>query len=195
MNKSCLIEKVFVGLSFAFVFIACDSEYTPKRKGYNRLDLPNHEYQALADTLPYYFEYSKHAKLLSDTSYISNKDWVEIYYPSLLANIHITYVSLKKTDLKELIEDAYFLTSKHQIKASAINDNILVTPSGKTVSIAELEGDVPSQFQFYTTDSVKHFFRGALYFNTKVQNDSLAPAIEYVKLDIMNLINTLEWRE
>jgi len=195
MNRSNLVEKAFLCLSVVFIFFACDTEYTPKRKGYNRLDLPSHEYQAVPDTLPYYFEYSKHALLLKDTSYISDRYWVEIYYPSLLANIHITYVSLEDADLKELIEDAYFLTSKHQIKATAINDNILVTPSGKTVSIAELEGDVPSQFQFYTTDSVKHFFRGALYFNTKVQNDSLGPAIEYVKVDIMNLLNTLDWRE
>jgi hypothetical protein len=27
-----------------------------------------------------------------------------------------------------------------------------------------------------------------------VQNDSLAPAIEYVKKDIMHMLNTLEWR-
>lgn len=195
MSKKNWIEKVGAFLCVAMMLVACDTEYTPKRKAYNRLDLPDHTYQGLPDTLPYYFEYSKHALLLKDTSYISNKDWVEIYYPSLLANIHITYKSLHEVALKSLIEDAYFLTSKHQIKASSIEDIIMVTPSGKTVSIAELEGDVPSQFQFYTTDSVNHFFRGALYFNTKVQNDSLAPAIEFVKQDIMNLLNTLEWRE
>jgi gliding motility-associated lipoprotein GldD len=61
--------------------------------------------------------------------------------------------------------------------------------------IAELEGDVPSQFQFTVTDSAKNFLRGALYFNTKVANDSLAPAIEYMKMDMMHLINTLEWRK
>ena len=38
------------------------------------------------------------------------------------------------------------------------------TPSGMRVSVFELQGEVPSQFQFYTTDSTKHFFRGALYF-------------------------------
>jgi gliding motility-associated lipoprotein GldD len=195
MTKRRILGKVVMIICVLLLICACDTEYTPKRKGYNRLDLPTHEYQGLPDTLPYYFEYSKHAQLLRDTSYISDKNWIEIYYPKLLANIHITYVSLDDTDLKELIEDAYFLTSKHQIKATAISDNILITRSGKTVSIAELEGDVPSQFQFYTTDSVRHFFRGALYFNTKVQNDSLAPAIEYVKLDVMNLLNTLNWRE
>ena len=195
MSKRSRIVKLGFCVGYILLFFACDSEYTPKRKGYNRLDLPSHTYQSLTDTLPYYFEYSKHAQVLKDTSYISEKDWVEIYYPSLLATIHITYKSLQDTDLKSLLEDAYFLTSKHQIKASSIEDIIMVTPSGKTVSIAELEGDVPSQFQFYTTDSVNHFFRGALYFNTKVQNDSLAPAIEFVKEDVMRLLNTLEWRD
>jgi gliding motility-associated lipoprotein GldD len=58
-----------------------------------------------------------------------------------------------------------------------------------------LEGEVPSQFQFTMTDSTRNFLRGALYFDTKVQNDSLQPAIEYVKKDMMRMINTLEWKD
>jgi gliding motility-associated lipoprotein GldD len=188
----------YVFILFAILLIfGCSSDFAPKPKGYNRLDLPERAYQNLPDTLPYLFEYSKAAKLLKDTSSISDKNWVEVYYPELLANIHITYIDLEKDQqkLKELLNDSYFLTSKHQIKAYAINDVIMTTNSGKTVSIAELEGDVPSQFQFICTDSVDHFMRGALYFNTKVQNDSLAPAIEYVKTDIIQLLNTLDWKK
>jgi gliding motility-associated lipoprotein GldD len=118
-----------------------------------------------------------------------------IYYPTIKSNIHITYKQLSGNEnlLREFMDDAYTLTAKHQIKAYAINEVITVTPSGKTAVIAELEGEVPSQFQFTMTDSTKHFLRGALYFNTKVQNDSLAPAIEYMKRDMMHIINTLEW--
>lgn len=189
-------SKFFLGLVIVVLCTSCTQQYTPKPMGYNRFDLPTAEYQSLPDSLPYYFEYSKHAKLLPDTSWISDKAWVEIYYPELLANIHITYIPLEndRKKLRELLNDSYFLTSKHQVKASAINDIILKTETGKTVSIAELEGDVPSQFQFLCTDSVYHFFRGALYFNTQVQNDSLAPSIEYVKKDIIHLLNTLEWK-
>lgn len=191
---SRLSKAYFLILTIVIVW-GCSTDYVPKPKGYNRLDLPVHSYQQLPDTLPYSFEYSKHAKLLRDTSQISDKYWVEIFYPDLLADIHITYIDLNGNEkkLKELFEDSYFLTSKHQVKASAIDDVILTTPRGKTVSIAELSGDVPSQFQFICTDSVRNFMRGALYFNTKVQNDSLAPAIEYVKKDIIQLLNTLEW--
>jgi gliding motility-associated lipoprotein GldD len=177
------------------ILTGCDREYLPKPLGYNRLELPEPAYRSLPDTLPYSFEYSKHATLLSDTSAIRERYWIEIYYPQIKSNIHITYKPLRGSEklLKEFMDDAYTLTAKHQIKAYAINEVITVTPSGKTAVIAELEGEVPSQFQFTMTDSTKNFLRGALYFNTKVQNDSLAPAIEYMKRDMMHIINTLEW--
>jgi gliding motility-associated lipoprotein GldD len=178
-----------------FVFLAaCEADYLPKPRGYNRFDLPNHEYISLADSFPYQFEYSKHAKLLRDTSWMSERYWVQIYYPKYKANIHLTYKTVNTPDsLKEYLADAYFLTAKHQIKAYAIDESITKTPSGKTVVYAELEGEVPSQFQFFSTDSTKNFLRGALYFNTKVNNDSLRPAIEYVKIDVLHMMNSLKW--
>lgn len=177
---------------------SCGADFYPKPRGYNRLELPERQgYISLPDSLPYSFEYSKVAELLEDTSWISDEYWIEIYYPELKANVHITYNPLNNDEalLREYMEDAYFLTSKHQIKAYAIDDIIMVSPHGKTFSIAELDGQVPSQFQFVCTDSVKHFIRGALYFNTKVNNDSLRPAIEYVKVDVVHMLNTLQWRD
>ncbi len=180
----------------ATAFQGCQRSYQPKPKGYNRLILPGHDYVLSPDTLPYRFEYSAHAKLLRDTSWIREKHWVEIYYPTLHATIHVTYKTINHSDklLREYLQDAYVLTAKHQIKAYAIDETIVRTPGGKTAVIAELEGEVPSQFQFTLTDSTMNFLRGAVYFNVKVQNDSLQPAIEYLKRDAMQLINTLEWR-
>src|SRR5260221_7713573 len=188
---NCLLLTAYCLLVFS-----CSPDYQPKPKGYNRLLLPKEEYRSLPDTLPYQFEYSKSAKLLKDTSWISERHWVEIYYPELKATIHITYKKLqgKEALLKELLNDAYNLTAKQQIKASAIDELIIKTPSGKTAVVAEIAGEVPSQFQFTMTDSSKNFLRGALYFNTRVQNDSLAPAIEFMKKETMHLINTLQWK-
>jgi gliding motility-associated lipoprotein GldD len=177
--------------------IGCSKDYQPKPKGYNRLILPTEEYKPLPDTLPYKFEYSIHAKLLKDSSWIRENNWVEIYYPTLKSTIHITFkrINNKEQLLKEFYNTAYKLTAKHQIKAYAIDEGIVKTPSGKTAFIAEIEGEVPSQFQFTMTDSTKNFLRGALYFNVKVQNDSLKPAIEFMKKDVMHIINTLEWNQ
>jgi gliding motility-associated lipoprotein GldD len=190
-----LFFSVVLLASLAIILTACQQDYTPKPLGYNRLNLPDPSYRILPDSLPYTFEYSDHATLLDDTSAISERFWIEIYYPELKANVHITYKPIRNEKmLKEFLDDSYTLTAKHQIKAYAINEVISTTSRGKTAVIAELEGDVPSQFQFTLTDSSQNFLRGALYFNTKVANDSLAPAIEYMKKDIMHMINTLEWK-
>lgn len=179
-----------------FALVCCKKNYLPKPVGYNRLTLPEPQYQPLPDSFPYYFEYSRHARLLPDTTGFSERYWLEIYYPALRSTIHITYKEIKNSEqlLREFLKDAYTLTSKHQIKAHAIDETILQTPSGKTAVIAEIEGEVPSQMQFTLTDSVRNFVRGALYFNTKVHNDSLQPAIAYMKNEIMHLINTFEWK-
>lgn len=191
-KQAANILFVLLGLLF---LSGCEKSYLPKPIGYNRLELPEAEYVRLPDSLPYTFEISKHAKLLDDTSAINERFWIEIYYPLLKSNVHITYKKIANQKLlKEFLDDAYTLTAKHQIKASGINEIITKTGKGETAVIAELEGEVPSQFQFTITDSTKNFLRGALYFNTKVHNDSLAPAIEYMKKDIMHMINTFEWR-
>src|SRR4051812_39772856 len=175
---------------------SCSKDYTPKPKGYNRLALPDTAYRPLPDSLPYQFQYSRYARLMKDTSWIRERHWVEINYPTLKANIHITYKKLLNNEqlLKEFLNDAYVLTAKHQIKANAINETIVTTKGKKVAVIAEIEGEVPSQFQFTMTDSTKNFLRGALYFNTQVSNDSLKPAIDYMKKEMMHIVNTLEWK-
>jgi len=171
-------------------------DFTPKPKGYNRIDLPPHAYQQLAPGRPYTFEYSRHAKILRDSSYLAQPNWINVYYPQLKANVQITYADLKSRPqlYTKLLEDARKLTSKHEIKATAIDETTLKTPHGMRVAVFELQGEVPSQFQFYTTDSTRHFFRGALYFRTATANDSLAPVIEYVKQDVVRLLNTLQYK-
>jgi gliding motility-associated lipoprotein GldD len=189
-------HSFFLVLTLIVILLsACSGDYQPKPKGYNRLFLPQAEYQSTPDSLPFKFSYSRHARLLDDTSWVSERYWIEIFYPELKANIHITYKQVHGLDeLKEFLNDAYVLTSKHQIKAQGIDEIVVTTPSGKKAVIAEVNGEVPSQFQFTITDSTRNFLRGAVYFFTKVNNDSLAPAINYVKKDAMELINTLEWK-
>ena len=194
-RASVFLNSGVVLFTTSLMLLSCDRTFLPKPLGYNRLDLPEHAYRALPDTLPYTFQYSEHAMLLDDTSRLNERYWIELYYPLLKSNIHITYKRLNGDPrlLEEFLQDAYTLTAKHQIKAYAIDEVITKTISGHTAVMAEIEGEVPSQLQFTITDSTMHFLRGALYFNTKVQNDSLAPAIEYMKKDIMHLVNTFDW--
>lgn len=184
-------------MSLLGVFIiSCSSDFVPKPKGFNRINLPPHEYQAIPDTFPYQFETSKYAVLLRDSSWISERYWLDIHYPELAANIQVTYkpVESKEDLLQGYLNDSYKLTSQHNVKAYAIEESIVALKNGNIASVSELEGEVPTQFQFHITDSTRNFMRGALYFRTATKNDSLAPVIEYLKVDIMHLLNTLQWK-
>jgi gliding motility-associated lipoprotein GldD len=188
----------FVALLSGLLFlVGCAEEYTPKPKGFNRIDLPAPKYMILQERHPYVFEHSVYAKILKDSSRIAEPHWIDIYYPQFKANIQLTYKNFNQDPkmFNDLVEDARKLTSRHQIKAYAIEESQIKTPTGITASVFELEGEVPSQFQFYLTDSSKHFFRGALYFRTSTSNDSLAPVIEYLKKDAVHLLNTLHWTD
>lgn len=179
------------------IFSACKSDFMPKPKGFNRIVLPENQFLALPDTFPYQFEYSKHANILKDSSWIAEPYWIDLYYPEFKASIQISYKPVKQSEdlLKEYLATSYRLTSEHQVKAYSIEEAIMKTQLGKTAVLAHLSGEVPSQYQFFTTDSVNHFLRGALYFNTATQNDSLQPVIEFVRKDIVHLLNTLHWEE
>ena len=133
---------------------------------------------------------------MADTFATAGKDWLFIYYPQYKANIQLTYKSINQNPklLQEYINDAYKLAGKHQVRASSIQEQRLLTQSGRTAVIFKIEGDVPSPYQFYTTDSTNHFLRGAIYLSTASKNDSLAPVIDYIQKDMIQLLNTLKWR-
>src|SRR5690606_23312208 len=191
-----MMRKLLYITSF-FLFLSCSQAYLPKPKGYNRIDIPEHAYQELDQELPYRFEYSVQSMVESDTFNLQEKTWINLNYQDLGARVHFTYkpVMGNEENLRHYLNDALSLTSKHQIKAYGIDESVLRTPQGYTGLVAELAGEVPTQFQFFITDSTSNFLRGALYFNTAVKNDSLAPIIEYNKVDMMHLINTLEFKE
>ena len=172
-------------------------DFMPKPKGYNRIDLPVASYKQMTENHPFSFEYSNQAILKPDTVRWAEPHWMYVYYPAYKAVIQLTYKPLNgdKTKLAKLIDDAHKLAAKHNAKAYSIQDLVLKTPSGKTAMLMELEGEVPTYLQFYTTDSTKHYLRGALYFNTALKSDSLAPVIEYLKKDVIKLLNTLEWKK
>ena len=58
----------------------------------------------------------------------------------------------------------------------------------------EITGNAASQIQFHVTDSTNNFIKGALYFYTKPNYDSVLPAVAYIKEDILQLVETLEWK-
>uniref|UniRef100_UPI004047D817 gliding motility lipoprotein GldD n=2 Tax=Roseivirga sp. TaxID=1964215 RepID=UPI004047D817 len=194
--KNATSTFLVCGLVLMLVFSACEPTYLPKPKAYNRIDLPAHAYQALPDTFPYHFYYSEYAELSRDSFPKAGRYFINLTYPDFDAMIQITYKDLKKpgNDIEKLLNDAFELTMKHNVRAYSIEETLMTLPNGQVASLADIAGEVPSQFQFFTTDTAKHFFRGALYFNTAEKNDSLQPIIDFIKKDAIEMLNTLNWK-
>ena len=60
--------------------------------------------------------------------------------------------------------------------------------------VYDYQGTTATALQFYLTDSANHFFRGALYFDTEV-NDSILPVSNFLQEDIKFLIESFQWKD
>lgn len=110
------------------------------------------------------------------------------------AKIHLTFSFLNK-NLDTLIDDSHTLAYKHTVKADAIEKIAYFNDTTKVYGLLyNLKGNVASPVQFYMTDSVKHFLRGSLYFNSTPNKDSLLPSVEFIREDIKHIFETLEWK-
>lgn len=177
-------------------FSACEQVYTPKPRGYIRIDLPERGYAPLETECPYQFEFDTCAKFAPDLRLGSDPCWFNLEYPQFKAKIYFSYKAIND-NLVEYLEDSRELTNKHISKASGIEEILISNPAAHVYgTLYTVDGSqAASPLQFHLTDSTDHFLRAALYFNVAPNNDSLAPVIDFIREDIMHLINSFEWKE
>jgi len=174
----------------------CNSDFTPKPRGYYRIDIPEKAYRSFDTTFPYTFEYPVYASIQRDSSLMAEPYWINIVYKPFNAQLHFSYKVIKG-NLKQYLEDSRTLVNKHIPKANAIQQREYLDAPNKIYGLVfDIKGsDAASTYQFYLTDSVSRFVRGALYFNLVPNNDSLQPVIDFLKQDIQHMIATFRWKQ
>ena len=184
-----------------FSFLSCREIFVPKPKGYFRIDLPPKKYIVFNETgqvnnLPLKFEYPVYGNISDKIADKSEQGWFNIEFPAFKARIYLTYKDVG-ADLEGLIEQTYTMNVKNHInKADAINEQLINDVGNRIFGILyDLKGNTASAVQFYVTDSVKHYLRGSLYFESEPNADSLAPVIDFFRKDVVHLIETLKWKE
>lgn len=183
-------------LVFLVIFaVSCKEKSVPRPYGYFRIDLPAESYQRFDTKIhPYSFDYNNIATI-NEQSLAGEKYWIDIEYPELSASIHCSYKPVKG-DLFELLEDTRKIVYKHTVRADNISERPYENREQRLFGILyELSGNVASPIQFVLTDSTKHFFRGALYFETTPNSDSIAPVLQYIQRDVMHLVESFEWKK
>lgn len=193
MNKK-LISGLFAGILFFLVLsTACHRKHTPKPHGYYRISFPEKNYQSFSGTCPYSFEYPVYGQVLKDNEKGSEPCWINIDFPAYNGRIHISYKPVFN-NLNSYLEDTYALAYKHTVKAESIREQLIMNSDKKVYGILyDIEGSTASSVQFFLTDSTQHFLRGALYFKTTIDKDSLAPIIGFFREDVIHFIDTFEW--
>jgi gliding motility-associated lipoprotein GldD len=194
-RKSCMkfIPTIFILFLLA---TACSDHYTPKPRGFFRIDLPAQKYQAFDTSFPFSFEYPVYAEIASDSSKMAEPFWINILYKPFHATLHVSYKVIDG-NLAQYLNDAHTLVNKHIPKANAITQREFIDREHQVYGLVyDIRGaDAASSYQFYLTDSVSRFVRGALYFNMVPNNDSLAPVIDFLKVDVEHMINSFRWKK
>ncbi len=190
----------FIFLSFfLIVLIACNSDFTPKPAGYFKINFPEKKYQLFDKPgYPYSFEYPVYASVIKDSLFFDQKAendwWVNVDFQQFGGRMYLSYKQIGANKFDKLVNDAFAMTSKHNVKASYINDSMMATPNNVHGMFFSVEGNVATANQFFLTDSTRHFLRGALYFDATPNEDSLAVVNRFLVEDMKHLINSFKWK-
>ena len=173
---------------------SCMRPAQPRPYGYFRIDVPSYGYrQTDLPNYPFRFEYA-------DIAYIDTRVemaepyWLDIVYPTLNARIHCSYKPVER-NLGKLTDESIRFVFDHATKADAIPEQGYTNEAERVYGVYyDLQGNTASPVQFFLTDSTRHFFRAALYYNVIPNADSLAPVNEFVRRDIHHMIESFRWQ-
>lgn len=170
-------------------------EYTPKPRGYFRIEPEPTTYKtATFDHHPFLFNISRSATVeLSPAG--DPAVWVNLVYPKLGATIYCDYLRISPRSLRLATEESRRFVAAQLKKGESVQEKAYSNPESRVYgSLFLLDGGAASPVQFAVTDSLSHFLRGALYFDCTPNADSLAPAIQYIREDIIELIQSFSWK-
>jgi gliding motility-associated lipoprotein GldD len=205
---------IFYIFFISLFVVSCSSRFTPKPKGYFKIDFPQRAYQVFNEPgFPYSFEYPVYATITKELDSSGQQPyWLNVEFKDFAGSIYLSYKSINgysaykvksgnvyrdslvKNSFERLRDEAFSLTYKHTIKASGIVDSFFSPAKGYAGIYFYVEGNAATSKQFFITDSVKHFLRGALYFDATPNQDSIGVVSEFLDADVKHLINTLKWK-
>src|SRR5262245_20314701 len=125
-GKVSIITFFTISLSIAS---GCHSDYTPKPRGYFKIQLPERGFQHFDNNAcPFTFDYPRYGVINHDTAFLDtvpdNPCWFIITFPTLNGNLYLSYKNIDdQNSLSKLIEDSHRLTFKHTVKADFIDEN------------------------------------------------------------------------
>lgn len=188
MYKSSL--KVCFTIILVVLLVSCGEDTLPKPSAQLALQYPETTYSKMNGNCPFTFDVNEYARVLAKVDCS-----MKIEYPAMDATVYLNYAPVTD-NLTKLLMDGQRLSYTHNKMADVIADFPFMNKEKRSYGMMyEVEGNAASNAQFYVTDSTRHFLTASLYFYSKPNYDSIYPAIDYVKKDMVKMIETLEWKD
>jgi gliding motility-associated lipoprotein GldD len=164
----------------------------PKPLANLRVEFPERSYSSIDSDCPYLFDLASY--MSADNPDKDNPCHLDIDFGQFNGVLHLSYVPIQN-NMNDLIGYSLDKVREHQVRASAIEDTVFVNAETRVFgSFYEFYGNAATPFQFHFTDSNKHFIRGTVYFNAVPNFDSIYPTLQYVRTDLIRLIETAAWK-
>lgn len=129
----------------------------------------------------------------NDTARASGSKFVNINYPRLNATVYCTMANTVEREIRGMLENRMERVALNVRRGErpcvvqledtlkGITCNVFISPTDNVVPM-----------QFISTDSVSFIFTGAVYFHGNINADSIAPSVEIVEADVLNMLQNLE---
>ena len=197
--------RLIIPIFLFTLFIGCQSDesigVSPKPRMYPFVELPAHQYEMVTEKSDCGFTFRKSVyAIINDRSTffeekLLNDCWFDLKYKDLNANVHFTYYPIGREHTYDaLTNESFRMVYEHSSVASSIKEDPLLQDGRENGMSFYLRGPVASPYQFFLTDTTKHFLRAALYFDALPNPDSIAPVLNYILTDMDTLIKSLQWQ-
>lgn len=185
--------RIIIAVVVCLGLNACDKKGpAPKPRAYPRIEYPAKEYKEFnIEQCPFTFQLPTYAEVRER----EEPCWFDLYMPTFQARLHCSYIPVNSTtEFEDLVLDAFTIASKINERANYMKESRIKNAQGVEGLAMTWTGPAASPVHFFLSDTSKHFFKAALYFDSKVQVDSLAPIVSFLQEDIDHMIRTFSFK-
>jgi gliding motility-associated lipoprotein GldD len=144
------------------------------------------------------FRYPDYMQVVRRSSFFEDKPghpcWFDLEMQVFGAVLHCSYARIESAeDFGRLVDDAFKIADQINLRANYMDEIRVANAHGVSGLLMEFSGSAASPLHFYLTDSTEHFLKASLYFRSKVVTDSLAPINEFLREDLAEIINSMDF--
>ncbi|NBB89361.1 MAG: hypothetical protein GVX96_06230 [Bacteroidetes bacterium] len=189
-------------LGMSFLFFSCSEETgTPKPRMFPKVEYPEGNFEFLdRENCPFTFKVPDYTDIERDPKYQRlnppHECWFNIVYPMFQARLYCSYAPLSGVESFDNYKgDAFDIVDQINRRSDYMEEYRFENPQGVSGIVFDFSGPAASPMQFFLSDTTRHFFKMALYYDTQNEPDSLGPISEFIKRDMGHMLETFQWTQ